>query len=233
MNDGSQTVTQASDQLTGITPLYVSPETLQGKMHPNSDQYSLAIVYQELLTGTLPYSGKNPRQLAMQHMMAEPTLSAMPVRDVPILTRALSKDPSKRYSSCLTFIQALVSGEVDPPSMPRKDKTSSRLIRKLQGLDTAKEINLASTEFSSHNDLTPPVPPVAEVSRRPCRRRRRPCPGSPCSGTRCPTRNGQTCRCPPPMRPGPRRGPVTRVHIPGLRRPQPPWGTVARQHAGG
>jgi serine/threonine protein kinase len=169
MNNGAQSATQASDQLTGITPLYVSPETLQGKMHANSDQYSLAIVFQEMLTGTLPFTGKNPRQLAMQHMMAEPNLSAAPARDVPILARAMSKDPARRYSSCLTFIQALVSGEVDPPSMPRKDKTSSRLIRKLQGLDTAKDINLASTEFSSHNDLNglpvaeyaPAVPPPA------------------------------------------------------------------------
>jgi serine/threonine protein kinase len=159
MNDGSQTVTQVSDQLTGITPLYVSPETLQGKIHKNSDQYSLAIVYQELLTGALPFSGKNPRQLAMQHMMAEPNLSTLPPADRPIIARALSKDPTKRYNSCLAFLQSLISGEVDPPSVPRTDRSSSRLIRKLQGLDTAKEINLASTDFSSH-ELPPGLMPV-------------------------------------------------------------------------
>jgi len=155
LNTGSQPATQGGDQLTGITPLYVSPETLQNKIHKNSDQYSLAIVYQELLTSTLPFNGKNPRQLAMQHLMAGPNLQSLSQADAAIVGRALSKDPAKRYSSCLSFVQALVSGEVDPPSVPRQDRTSSRLIRKLQGLDTAKEINLASTDFSEQSNAFP------------------------------------------------------------------------------
>jgi serine/threonine protein kinase len=96
----------------GITPLYVSPEVLQGKASPNSDQYSLAIVYQELLTGTLPFVGKNSRSLAMQHLMAEPTVDAVPVKDAPIVIKALSKEPSKRFPSCLAFVQALLTGEL-------------------------------------------------------------------------------------------------------------------------
>lgn len=151
LNDGSQTVTQASEQLTGITPLYVAPETLQGKIHNSSDQYSLAIVYQELLTGVLPYSGKNPRQLAMQHMMAEPNLQSLPPIDAPIIARALSKDPTKRFVSCLAFLHALVSGDAN--NAQSGEMRSSRLIRKLQGLDTAKEINLSSTDFSNQEQM--------------------------------------------------------------------------------
>lgn len=156
-NDGSQTATQASEQLTGITPLYVAPETLQGRVHNNSDQYSLAIVYQELLTGNFPFSGKNPRQLAMQHMMAEPNLQSLPPIDAPIIAKALSKDPSKRYDSCLSFLQALVTGEVN--STQKGDMRSSRIIRKLQGLDTAKEINLSSTDFAHQEQMVAPQPP--------------------------------------------------------------------------
>ena len=37
--------------LGGVTPLYAPPETFRGVISPQSDQYSLAIVYQELLTG--------------------------------------------------------------------------------------------------------------------------------------------------------------------------------------
>lgn len=156
-NDGTQTVTQASEQLTGITPLYVAPETLQGKIHNSSDQYSLAIVYQELLTGVLPYSGKNPRQLAMQHMMAEPNLQSLPPIDVPIIAKALSKDPSQRFDSCLSFLHALVSGDLK--NNQKGELRSSRLIRKLQGLDTAKEINLSSTDFSHQEQMkVSPVP---------------------------------------------------------------------------
>ena len=62
--------------LGAITPLYVSPEVFQGKISQNSDQYSLAIVYQELLTGTMPFPGKNSRQLLMQHIQAAPDLEA-------------------------------------------------------------------------------------------------------------------------------------------------------------
>lgn len=150
-NDGSQTATQASDQLTGITPLYVAPETLQGRIHNNSDQYSLAIVYQELLTGVLPFSGKNPRQLAMQHMMAEPNLQSLPPLDAPIIAKALQKDPAKRYDSCLSFLHALVTGDINNAS--KGEMRSSRIIRKLQGLDTAKEINLASTDFTNQEQM--------------------------------------------------------------------------------
>src|SRR5918911_5197247 len=43
--------TSGSGILGGVTPLYAPPETFGGKIAPTSDQYSLAIVYQELLTG--------------------------------------------------------------------------------------------------------------------------------------------------------------------------------------
>src|SRR5262249_14355372 len=54
----------SSGILGGVTPLYAPPETFTGKIAATSDQYSLAVVYQELLTGQRPFSGKNPRQLA-------------------------------------------------------------------------------------------------------------------------------------------------------------------------
>src|SRR5262245_38686329 len=43
--------------LSGATPLYAPPETFGGKISDRSDQYSLAIVYQELLTGHRPFTG--------------------------------------------------------------------------------------------------------------------------------------------------------------------------------
>jgi serine/threonine protein kinase len=67
----------ASAQRKGVTPLYAAPEILQGGMSRRSDQHSLAIVYQELLTGTLPFQGKNVRQLMVQRLTAEPNLEAL------------------------------------------------------------------------------------------------------------------------------------------------------------
>ena len=47
----------------GVTPIYAAPETFSGKLSRHCDQYSLAIVYMELLTGNRPFHGKNVRQL--------------------------------------------------------------------------------------------------------------------------------------------------------------------------
>src|SRR5207248_6970140 len=48
----------------GITPLYAAPEAFVGRITPFTDQYSLALTYHELLTGTLPFDGTSFRDLA-------------------------------------------------------------------------------------------------------------------------------------------------------------------------
>ena len=91
----------------GVTPLYAPPETFTGNISGRSDQYSLAIVYQELLTGQRPFNGKNARQLAQQHMNEPPDLRALPEAERPVVARALAKDPAKRFPNCLAFVRAL------------------------------------------------------------------------------------------------------------------------------
>jgi serine/threonine protein kinase len=91
----------------GITPVYAAPETFDGYVSRFSDQYSLAIVFQELLTGVRPFSGTNTRQLILQHMQGKPKLDALPPVDRPVVARALSRDPNSRYPTCTEFIKAL------------------------------------------------------------------------------------------------------------------------------
>src|SRR5438128_6136087 len=67
----------------GVTPVYAAPETFDGWISRFSDQYSLAIVYQELLTGQRPFNGTTMRQLVLQHLQAAPDLSAIPLADRP------------------------------------------------------------------------------------------------------------------------------------------------------
>jgi serine/threonine protein kinase len=98
--------------LGGVTPLYAAPETFGGNISTRSDQYSLAIVYQELLTGQRPFNGKNPRALAQQHLHEEPDLRALPQPERPILARALAKDPAKRFPNCLAFLRALYTANM-------------------------------------------------------------------------------------------------------------------------
>ena len=91
----------------GVTPVYAPPETFDGWLSRQSDQYSLAIVYQELLTGKRPFNGPSARQYMMQHLTAEPDLSSLPSCDRAIVRKALSKDPKERYRRCRDFIDAI------------------------------------------------------------------------------------------------------------------------------
>lgn len=103
-----------SGLMMGVTPLYASPETFNSKISEHSDQYSLAIVYQELLTGQRPFNGRNVRQLAVQHMSEPPELRVLPEAERPAVARALSKNPSDRFPSCLEFMRALYTAWTPP-----------------------------------------------------------------------------------------------------------------------
>ena len=100
----------SSGLMGGVTPIYAAPETFSNKISKHSDQYSLAIVYVELLTGKRPFAGKNIRQLALQHMTEVPDLSMLPEADRPIVAKALAKDPDTRFPSCTAFVRALNGG---------------------------------------------------------------------------------------------------------------------------
>jgi len=91
----------------GVTPVYAAPETFDGWVSRFSDQYSLAIVYQELLTGLRPFSGNNVRQLVLQHLQGTPNLTPLPADDQPIIARALSKGPAERHPTCLDMVRGL------------------------------------------------------------------------------------------------------------------------------
>jgi serine/threonine protein kinase len=91
------------------TPLYCSPEVFTGQVSSRSDQYSLAVVYQELLAGKLPFTGDNARQLMLQHMQGVPDLMPLPPAERPVVARALAKDPGERFPCCLDFIRALLA----------------------------------------------------------------------------------------------------------------------------
>ncbi len=93
----------------GLTPRYVAPEILLGRVDPRSDQYCLALVYQELLTGQFPYPAKSAQQMMLQHATAAPDLSALPAHDRPAVARALAKAPTDRFASCLDFVRALMA----------------------------------------------------------------------------------------------------------------------------
>jgi serine/threonine protein kinase len=111
-----------------VSPVYASPEAFKGEPSLSSDQYSLAISYCELLTGGLPFDGKNLRQMAVQHAHAEPDLSRLPPADQEVIGRALSKDPVKRFLSCMELMRALASGQNRKDEGPGAQAALSNLV---------------------------------------------------------------------------------------------------------
>ena len=91
----------------GITTVYAAPETFDGIVSRFCDQYSLACVYQELLTGQRPFDGSSMSQLLMQHLQLPPDLQSSPPCDRPVLLRALAKKADERWPNCSTFVRAL------------------------------------------------------------------------------------------------------------------------------
>jgi serine/threonine-protein kinase len=107
----SQQVTQA-DLVLG-TPTYMSPEQIEAKsLDGRSDQFALAVITYELLTGDKPFSGdslpsllfKIVKEDAQAAHLLNPTLGA---ETGAVITKALAKKPDDRFMTCVEFAQAL------------------------------------------------------------------------------------------------------------------------------
>ncbi len=87
------------------TAQYLSPEQARGtQVDQTSDLYSLGIVLYEMLTGTVPFIGDSPVEIAMKHLSATPEPLSVRRPDIPkgldmVVLRALAKDPAARYQS--------------------------------------------------------------------------------------------------------------------------------------
>src|SRR5215210_807082 len=87
------------------TAQYLSPEQARGtQVDQTSDLYSLGIVLYEMLTGTVPFTGDSPVEIAMKHLSATPPSLSLKRPDVPraldqVVLRALAKEPAARYQS--------------------------------------------------------------------------------------------------------------------------------------
>ncbi|HLH60348.1 MAG TPA: serine/threonine-protein kinase [Ktedonobacteraceae bacterium] len=114
--------TRSSQAVRG-TPIYMSPEQWSGTPVPATDQYALAVMAFELLTGRSPFQG-NTNQIMYQHLMAPPpppsTINpALPEVVNAVILRALAKDPAERYPSISEFARALEQALLPDPASQR------------------------------------------------------------------------------------------------------------------
>jgi tRNA A-37 threonylcarbamoyl transferase component Bud32 len=95
------------------TPHYMSPEQVQGQaVDGRSDQFSLAVIAFEMLTGEKPYNGEHLTTVVYKIVAEEPV---PPHRLNPgisgalevALSKALAKKPDARYRNCQEFVAAL------------------------------------------------------------------------------------------------------------------------------
>lgn len=88
------------------TPSYMSPEQARGQeIDGRADLYALGVVLYEILTGKLPYNGKDSLSTALAHL-TEP-LPELPIeqgRYQDILRQLLAKDPAERFPTAGALI---------------------------------------------------------------------------------------------------------------------------------
>jgi len=141
--------------LSGMTPAYGAPEVFDGRPGKFSDQYSLAIVYQEMLTGKRPFAGTTPAQLAAQHVHGKPDLKLLPQSDQAIVAKALAKDPNLRFASCSELVEELSNRKrVTRNSVRRLNPNErSRLKTEAETVVLAHDVDSQSTEIVTSRSL--------------------------------------------------------------------------------
>src|SRR5213596_1736947 len=87
------------------TAQYLSPEQARGAaVDQRSDLYSVGIVLYELLTGTVPFNGETPVEIAMRHLSDTPRPPSVLRPEIPpdldmVVLRALAKNPEDRFQT--------------------------------------------------------------------------------------------------------------------------------------
>jgi serine/threonine-protein kinase len=115
--------TLTADQAARVegAPYYMAPEQAAGLAAvPASDQYALACVAYELLTGQPPFNGSSTLAILNAHIgTLPPSPRSLNPRLSPAteraLIRALAKKPSERYPTVTAFVTALQSPVMDIP----------------------------------------------------------------------------------------------------------------------
>jgi hypothetical protein len=149
----------------------MSPEQIQGKPRPASDQYSLGVIVYEWLSGDRPFRGSFT-ELCTQHMFAPPPplrekISGIAPDVEHVVMTALAKEPKQRFGSIQAFANALEQASqsvspqaniatVQPTNMPPAQPERSPLP------PLARPVEIQQVPLTDNTPYTPsPLPPTA------------------------------------------------------------------------
>ena len=149
----------ASGYIVG-TPDYMSPEQIRGlRLDYRSDLYALAVLTCELFTGRTPFRGDTPMATMLRHLEEQPSLDApvpLPAALVPVLNRALAKDPAQRYVDAASMGQALRGARdaLASESTGAVTPTPALIERPSEAVQRIAE---SATESEAHRPVPPPA----------------------------------------------------------------------------
>ena len=140
------------------TPYYISPEQVRGELEisPAADIYGLGATCYHMVTGRVPFSGKNPSQVMHKHLKAEltppdqlnPSLSA---NFSQVIEMMMAKSPADRYRNASDLLEDLALVQKgDPPLYARpKVDLSSFAVKLGQAQPTPQKSRAPGDEGSS------------------------------------------------------------------------------------
>jgi beta-lactam-binding protein with PASTA domain/predicted Ser/Thr protein kinase len=143
------------------TAQYLSPEQARGAaVTPASDIYSVGIVLYEMLTGSVPFTGDTPLEIAMKHLSATPEPPSERRAEIPheldsIVLRALAKNPADRYQSAEEMDADLARAAQGQTVSPETEQAATQV---LQGAGAA---TFASAPTEVVRRPVTAVPPAA------------------------------------------------------------------------
>jgi serine/threonine-protein kinase len=162
------------------TAQYLSPEQARGApVDQRSDLYSLGVVLYELLTGTVPFSGDAPVEIAMKHLSETPRPPSEVHDNVPreldlVVMRALAKDPAERYASADEMDRDLARIAAGSGVSPETEEAATAILSAASAPTVVTRANAAPTTAVTRPYRAPPAGPTAVVydfEERPRRRR--------------------------------------------------------------
>jgi serine/threonine-protein kinase len=110
---GEQRARLTQSGVTMGTPLYMSPEQVQGEpVDSRTDIYSFGVTCYHMLAGQPPFRGDNPFEVALRHVNDQPEPLAAVRPDLPpelcaIIHKMMAREPGQRYQTGRDLIRDL------------------------------------------------------------------------------------------------------------------------------